>query len=269
MAQIILRGPDYFRAYGTEKSPGTKVFALSGKVKNSGLVEVAMGTPIRTIVYDIGCGITDDREAKAVQTGGPSGGCIPKRLFDTACDFESLKAIGSIMGSGGMVVMDETDCMVDVARFFLEFSCDESCGKCTPCRIGNKRLLEMLDLVTSGKASVETLDKLKELSEIISDASLCGLGQASPNPVLSTLHYFYDEYLAHVTGDKTCPAGRCKDLLKYQITDKCIGCGKCAKSCPVEAISGEKKAKHIINQDACIKCGTCMASCPVSAISLG
>lgn len=269
VAQIILRGADYFRSYGTEKSPGTKVFALSGKVKNSGLVEVAMGTPIRTIVYDIGCGITDDREAKAVQTGGPSGGCIPKRLFDTACDFESLKAIGSIMGSGGMVVMDETDCMVDVARFFLEFSCDESCGKCTPCRIGNKRLLEMLDLVTSGKASVETLDKLKELSEIISDASLCGLGQASPNPVLSTLHYFYDEYLAHVTGNKTCPAGRCKDLLKYQITDKCIGCGKCARFCPVEAISGEKKAKHEIDQDICIKCGTCMANCPVSAISLG
>lgn len=267
--QIILKGADYFRAYGTEKSPGTKVFALVGKVKNSGLVEVPMGTSINTIVYDIGKGIQNDKEAKAVQTGGPSGGCIPKSLFDTGCDFESLKAIGSIMGSGGMVVMDEDDCMVDVARFFLEFSVDESCGKCTPCRIGNKRLLEMLDLIVSGKADEETLYKLRELSEIVSESSLCGLGQSSPNPILSTMHYFYDEYLAHVGENKTCPAKRCKDLLEYKITDKCIGCGKCKRNCPVAAISGEKKEKHQIDQKICIKCGTCKEGCPVDAIILG
>lgn len=269
VAQIILKGADYFRAYGTEKSPGTKVFALVGKVKNSGLVEVPMGTSINTIVYDIGCGIQNDKKAKAVQTGGPSGGCIPKSLFDTGCDFESLKKIGSIMGSGGMVVMDEDDCMVDVARFFLEFSVDESCGKCTPCRIGNKRLLEMLDLIVSGKANEETLYKLKELSEIVSETSLCGLGQASPNPVLSTMNYFYDEYLAHVGDNKTCPAKRCKDLLNYTITDKCIGCTKCAKNCPVGAIYGKAREVHFIKQDVCIKCGTCMENCPVDAIVLG
>ena len=266
--QIILKGADYFRAYGTEKSPGTKVFALVGKVKNSGLVEVPMGTSINTIVYDIGCGIQNDKEAKAVQTGGPSGGCIPKRLFDTGCDFESLKAIGSIMGSGGMVVMDEDDCMVDVARFFLEFSVDESCGKCTPCRIGNKRLLEMLDMITTGKATQETLDKLYELSEIVSAASLCGLGQASPNPVLSTMNYFYDEYLAHIGENKTCPAKKCKSLLAYTITDKCIGCGKCMRNCPVTAISGEKREIHVIDHDKCIKCGQCKEGCPVDAIVL-
>ena len=269
MAQIILKGADYFRAYGTEKSPGTKVFALVGKVKNSGLVEVPMGTTINSIVYDIGKGIQNDKKAKAVQTGGPSGGCIPESLFDTGCDFESLKEIGSIMGSGGMVVMDEDDCMVDVARFFLEFSVDESCGKCTPCRIGNKRLLEMLDLIVTGKASEETLHKLKELSEIVSETSLCGLGQASPNPVLSTMHYFYDEYLAHVTGKKTCPAKRCKDLVDYIITDDCIGCSKCARACPAEAIFGKVREVHHINQNLCIKCGTCMENCPVDAIVLG
>ena len=269
VAQIILKGADYFRAYGTEKSPGTKVFALVGKVKNSGLVEVPMGTSINSIVYDIGRGIQNDKKAKAVQTGGPSGGCIPESLFDTGCDFESLKEIGSIMGSGGMVVMDEDDCMVDVARFFLEFSVDESCGKCTPCRIGNKRLLEMLDLIVTGKASEETLHKLKELSEIVSETSLCGLGQASPNPVLSTMHYFYDEYLAHVTGKKTCPAKRCKDLVDYIITDDCIGCSKCARACPAEAISGKVREIHHIDQNLCIKCGTCMENCPVDAIVLG
>lgn len=268
VAQIILKGADYFRAYGTEKSPGTKVFALVGKVKHSGLVEVPMGTSINTIVYDIGKGIQNDKEAKAVQTGGPSGGCIPKSLFDTGCDFESLKEIGSIMGSGGMVVMDEDDCMVDVARFFLEFSVDESCGKCTPCRIGNKRLLEMLDLIVTGKASEETLFKLKELSEIVSETSLCGLGQASPNPVLSTMNYFYDEYLAHVGNVKTCPAKRCKDLLFYEITDTCIGCTKCAKACPVGAVFGKAREVHHIDKKVCIKCGTCMDNCPVKAIVL-
>ncbi|MBP2015301.1 NADH-ubiquinone oxidoreductase-F iron-sulfur binding region domain-containing protein [Anaerococcus degeneri] len=268
VAQIILKGADYFRAYGTEKSPGTKVFALVGKVKHSGLVEVPMGTTINTIVYDIGKGIQNDKEAKAVQTGGPSGGCIPKSLFDTGCDFESLKEIGSIMGSGGMVVMDEDDCMVDVARFFLEFSVDESCGKCTPCRIGNKRLLEMLDLIVTGKASEETLFKLKELSEIVSETSLCGLGQASPNPVLSTMNYFYDEYLAHVGNVKTCPAKRCKDLLFYEITDTCIGCTKCAKACPVGAVFGKAREVHHIDKKVCIKCGTCMDNCPVKAIVL-
>lgn len=268
VAQIILKGADYFRAYGTEKSPGTKVFALVGKVKHSGLVEVPMGTSINTIVYDIGKGIQNDKEAKAVQTGGPSGGCIPKSLFDTGCDFESLKEIGSIMGSGGMVVMDEDDCMVDVARFFLEFSVDESCGKCTPCRIGNKRLLEMLDLIVTGKAGEETLFKLKELSEIVSETSLCGLGQASPNPVLSTMNYFYDEYLAHVGNVKTCPAKRCKDLLSYEITDTCIGCTKCAKACPVGAVFGKAREVHHIDKKVCIKCGTCMDNCPVKAIVL-
>lgn len=268
VAQIILKGADYFRAYGTEKSPGTKVFALVGKVKHSGLVEVPMGTSIKTIVYDIGKGIQNDKEAKAVQTGGPSGGCIPKSLFDTGCDFESLKEIGSIMGSGGMVVMDEDDCMVDVARFFLEFSVDESCGKCTPCRIGNKRLLEMLDLIVTGKATEETLFKLKELSEIVSETSLCGLGQASPNPVLSTMNYFYDEYLAHVGNVKTCPAKRCKDLLFYEITDTCIGCTKCAKACPVGAVFGKAREVHHIDKKVCIKCGTCMDNCPVKAIVL-
>ena len=269
VAQIILKGAEYFRAYGTEKSPGTKVFALVGKVKNSGLVEVPMGTSINSIVYDIGCGIQNDKKAKAVQTGGPSGGCIPESLFDTGCDFESLKEIGSIMGSGGMVVMDEDDCMVDVARFFLEFSVDESCGKCTPCRIGNKRLLEMLDLIVTGKADEETLHKLKELSEIVSETSLCGLGQASPNPVLSTMNYFYDEYLAHVAGNKTCPAKRCKDLVDYIITDDCIGCSKCARACPASAIFGKVREIHHIDQNLCIKCGTCMEHCPVDAIVLG
>lgn len=269
IGQIINKGPAWFRTFGTEKSPGTKVFALSGKVKRAGLVEVAMGTSINTIVYDIGKGIQDDKEAKAVQTGGPSGGCIPKRLFDTACDFESLKAIGSIMGSGGMVVMDEDDCMVDVARFFLEFSVDESCGKCTPCRIGNKRLFEMLDDLTKGKADQESLDKLDELAHIVAETSLCGLGKSSPNPIISTMKYFYDEYEAHIGKTKTCPAKRCLSLLNYDIGEACIGCGKCKRLCQAQAISGEVRNKHEINKDKCIKCGQCKENCPIDAICLG
>ena len=268
VAQIINKGPSWFKSFGTEKSPGTKVFALVGKVKESGLVEVEMGTTIREIVYDIGCGIQNDKKAKAVQTGGPSGGCIPTKLFDTACDFESLKKIGSIMGSGGMVVMDEDDCMVDVARFFLEFSVDESCGKCTPCRIGNKRLFEMLDDITNGKANSETLEKLDELSHIVAETSLCGLGQSSPNPIISTMHYFYDEYEAHIGENKTCPAKRCLSLLSYSVGEKCIGCGKCKRLCPPQAISGEKRNKHDIDHDKCIKCGQCMENCPIDAIAL-
>lgn len=268
IAQIINKGADWFTSIGTEKSPGTKVFALVGKIEHSGLVEVPMGTTINKIVYDIGEGIQNGKKAKAVQTGGPSGGCIPTELFDTGCDFESLKAIGSIMGSGGMVVMDEDDCMVDVARFFLEFSVDESCGKCTPCRIGNKRLYEMLTDITEGKADEETIEKLETLSRIVCDTSLCGLGQSSPNPILSTLHYFRDEYLAHVGEHKTCPAKRCKNLLEYFITDKCIGCTKCARRCPVSCISGERKETHKIDHSKCIKCGQCMEACPVHAIVL-
>ncbi|WP_300408544.1 NADH-ubiquinone oxidoreductase-F iron-sulfur binding region domain-containing protein [Lagierella sp.] len=266
--QIINKGSKWFKSIGTEKSAGTKVFALVGKVNNSGLVEVPMGTTIREIVYDIGNGIQDGKKAKAVQTGGPSGGCIPTDLFDTGCDFESLKAIGSIMGSGGMVVMDEDDCMVDVSRFFLEFSVDESCGKCTPCRIGNKRLLEMLDEITQGRGTEETVKKLEELSNIVASTSLCGLGQSSPNPILSTIKYFPDEYYAHVGEEKTCPAKKCKGVLKYFITEKCIGCTKCARICPVECISGEPRKRHEIDQEKCIKCGQCKDACPVGTIVL-
>lgn len=268
IAQIIEHGAAWFTSIGTEDSPGTKVFSLVGKVKNSGLVEVPMGTTIREIVFDIGGGIQDDKKAKAVQTGGPSGGCIPERLFDTKVDFASLKAIGSIMGSGGMVVMDEDDCMVDVSRFFLEFSVDESCGKCTPCRIGNKRLLELLEKITSGNGSEEDIEKLEDLSIIVSKASLCGLGQSSPNPILSTLTYFRDEYMAHVGENKTCPAKKCKSLLNYHITDKCIGCTKCARNCPVNCIEGKVKEKHVIDTTKCIKCGNCMNVCPVKAVVL-
>ena len=268
ITQIIERGSDWFKSIGTEDSPGTKVFSLVGKVENSGLVEVPMGTTIREIVFDIGGGIQGGKKAKAVQTGGPSGGCIPERLFDTKVDFASLKAIGSIMGSGGMVVMDEEDCMVDVCRFFLEFSVDESCGKCTPCRIGNKRLLELLEKLTSGNGTQEDIDKLETLSIIVSKSSLCGLGQSSPNPILSTLTYFRDEYLAHVAEHKTCPAKKCKSLLNYFITDKCIGCTKCARNCPVNCISGKVKEKHVVDTAKCIKCGNCMNVCPVKAVVL-
>lgn len=268
VAQILERGADWFKSIGTEDSPGTKVFSLVGKVANSGLVEVPMGTTIREIVFDIGGGIQGGKKAKAVQTGGPSGGCIPERLFDTKVDFASLKAIGSIMGSGGMVVMDEDDCMVDVSRFFLEFSVDESCGKCTPCRIGNKRLLELLEKLTSGNGTEEDIEKLENLSIIVSKSSLCGLGQSSPNPILSTLTYFRYEYMAHVGENKTCPAKKCKNLLNYFITDKCIGCTKCARNCPVNCIEGKVKEKHIIDTAKCIKCGNCKNVCPVKAVVL-
>jgi len=268
VAQILERGADWFKSIGTEDSPGTKVFSLVGKVANSGLVEVPMGTTIREIVFDIGGGIQGGKKAKAVQTGGPSGGCIPERLFDTKVDFASLKAIGSIMGSGGMVVMDEDDCMVDVSRFFLEFSVDESCGKCTPCRIGNKRLLELLEKLTSGNGTEEDIEKLENLSIIVGKSSLCGLGQSSPNPILSTLTYFRDEYMAHVGENKTCPAKKCKNLINYFITDKCIGCTKCARNCPVNCIEGKVKEKHIIDTAKCIKCGNCKNVCPVKAVVL-
>ena len=262
---IINNGADWFASYGTEDSKGTKVFALGGKVNNVGLVEVPMGTTLREIVYEIGGGIPNGKEFKAVQTGGPSGGCISARDLDTPIDFKSLASIGSMMGSGGMLVLDETDCMVDISKFFLEFTVDESCGKCTPCRIGNKRLLEMLTKICDGKGTEEDLADLKDLALTIKNTSLCGLGKCAPNPVLSTLEYFYDEYLAHVK-DHKCPAGKCSTLLDFVITDDCIGCGLCAKNCPVGAVSGEKKEKHVIDTTKCIKCGTCIEKCKKGAI---
>ena len=265
---IMLKGVDWFRSIGTEDSPGTKVFSVVGKVLNAGLVEVPMGTPLNTIIYDISGGIKNNKKLKAVQTGGPSGGCIPASLVDTTTvDFECLESIGSIMGSGGMVVMDEDDCMVDIARFFMEFTVEESCGKCTPCRIGNKRILEALNRITQGQGQAKDLPYLKELSEVIRDTSLCGLGQSATNPVLSTLHYFKDEYISHVK-DKHCTAKVCRNLLVYFIGEGCIGCGLCSINCPVKCIEGERKIRHIIDTAKCIKCGTCMAKCPVHAINL-
>ncbi|MFL0248169.1 NADH-ubiquinone oxidoreductase-F iron-sulfur binding region domain-containing protein [Candidatus Clostridium stratigraminis] len=262
---IILNGPNWYASMGTKTSKGTKVFALAGKINNVGLVEVPMGTTLREIIYEIGGGIKNGRKFKAVQTGGPSGGCIPAENLDIQIDYESLNAIGSMMGSGGMIVMDEDNCMVDIAKFYLEFTVDESCGKCTPCRVGNKRLLEILTKITEGKGTEEDLEDLQELAETIKDTSLCGLGQTAPNPVLSTMKYFMDEYVAHVK-EKRCPAGVCKSLLQYHITDKCIGCTKCARQCPSNCISGKVKTMHVINQDKCIKCGACQISCPVKAI---
>jgi NADH:ubiquinone oxidoreductase subunit F (NADH-binding)/NAD-dependent dihydropyrimidine dehydrogenase PreA subunit len=258
---IFQKGVEWFRNIGTEKSPGTKVFSLVGKVENAGLVEVPMGMPLREIVYDIGGGIQNGKKFKAVQTGGPSGGCIPEHLIDTPVDFESLGKIGSIMGSGGMVVMDEDTCMVDIARFFLEFTVDESCGKCIPCREGTKRMLEILERIVEGKGEEQDIETLETLSETITTASLCGLGQTAANPVVTTLKYFRDEYEAHIK-DHKCPAGSCKSLMEYFITEKCIGCGMCAKACPVQCISGKPKERHIINKLACIKCGACMEACP-------
>ncbi len=263
--QIILNGAEWFSAMGTEKSKGTKVFALGGKITNTGLVEVPMGTTLREIIEDIGGGIPNGKKFKAAQTGGPSGGCIPAQHLDTPIDYDNLIAIGSMMGSGGLIVMDEDNCMVDIAKFFLEFTVDESCGKCTPCRIGNKRLLELLNKITDGNGTLEDLDKMEELCLYIKNNSLCGLGQTAPNPVLSTLRYFRDEYLAHIV-DKTCPAHVCKKLVRYEITDDCRGCTKCARNCPVGAITGKVKEKHVIDQSKCIKCGACMDNCNFKAI---
>lgn len=264
--QIILNGADWFASMGTEKSKGTKVFALGGKIHNTGLVEVPMGTTLREVIYEIGGGIPNGKAFKAAQTGGPSGGCIPAEHLDIPIDYDNLIAIGSMMGSGGLIVMDEDNCMVDIAKFFLQFTVDESCGKCTPCRIGTKRLYEMLEKITSGNATMEDLDKMEKLCYYIKNNSLCGLGQTAPNPVLSTLRYFKDEYIAHVK-DKRCPAGVCQDLLTYKIIDlRCKGCTACARGCPVGAISGTVKQPHSIDTTKCIKCGACMAKCKFGAI---
>jgi NADH:ubiquinone oxidoreductase subunit F (NADH-binding)/(2Fe-2S) ferredoxin/ferredoxin len=266
ITQIILNGPEWFNSIGTETSKGTKVFALAGKINNVGLVEVPMGTSIRDIIYKIGGGIRGGKKFKAIQTGGPSGGCIPAELMDLKIDYETLNAAGSMMGSGGMIVMDEDDCMVNIAKFYLEFTLEESCGKCTPCRIGTTRIYEILERITKGQGKMEDLDALKELGEVIRDASLCSLGQTAPNPVLSTIDYFYDEYLAHIQ-DKKCPAKACTDLLEYVVIDeKCIGCTLCARNCPVSCISGAVKKPHHIDQSKCIKCGVCESKCPVKAI---
>ncbi|MBQ6425891.1 MAG: NADH-quinone oxidoreductase subunit NuoF [Clostridia bacterium] len=264
--QIINKGPEWFSSMGTETSKGTKVFALGGKITNTGLVEIPMGTTLREILFDIGGGIPGGKQFKAAQTGGPSGGCIPAKHLDTPIDYESLKAIGSMMGSGGLIVMDEDNCMVDVARFFLEFTVDESCGKCTPCRIGTRRLLEMLNNITEGKGTLEDLDKMEDLCHYIQKNAMCALGQTAPNPVLSTLKYFREEYEAHVV-EKRCPAGVCKKLLSYEIlADKCRGCTACARKCPVGAISGTVKQPHVIDKSKCVKCGVCMETCKFGAI---
>lgn len=262
---IILKGAEWFSKIGTEKSKGTKVFALAGKINNVGLIEVPMGITLREVIYDIGGGIKNGKQFKAVQTGGPSGGCLTVKDLDTPIDFDNLIAKGSMMGSGGMIVLDEDDCMPAVAKFYLEFTAEESCGKCTPCRIGTKRLLEILEKITAGKGSEEDLKVLKELSEVIKDTALCGLGQTAPNPVLSTLTTFEDEYLAHIY-DHKCPAGQCTALLQYHITEQCKGCTACARVCPVGAISGTVKALHTIDQEKCIKCGACMNKCKFAAI---
>ena len=264
--QIILRGPEWFASMGTEKSKGTKVFALGGKIEHTGLVEIPMGTTLREIIYDIGGGIPGGKPFKAAQTGGPSGGCIPADLIDTPIDYDNLTAIGCMMGSGGLIVMDEDTCMVDIAKFFLEFTVDESCGKCTPCRIGTKRLLELLQKICDGKGEMEDMDRLEELCEYIKANSLCALGQTAPNPVLSTIRFFRDEYLAHIV-DKKCPAGVCKKLLTYNIdADKCKGCTLCSRVCPAGAISGTVKEPHVIDNSKCVKCGACMEKCKFGAI---
>ena len=263
---IILKGADWYNKIGTEKSKGTKVFALAGKINNVGLIEVPMGTTLREIIFEIGGGIRDGKKFKAVQTGGPSGGCLTEKHLDTPIDFDNLVAAGSMMGSGGMIVMDEDNCMVSVAQFFLEFTVEESCGKCAPCRIGNKRLHELLTQITEGKGKMEDLDRLRNMSQVIKDTALCGLGQTSPNPVLSTLDNFMNEYVAHVK-DKKCPAGKCKSLMEYYIIpENCVGCTACARVCPVNAISGQRKEVHTINPDVCIKCGACKEKCKFDAI---
>jgi NADH-quinone oxidoreductase subunit F/NADP-reducing hydrogenase subunit HndC len=263
---IILKGHEWFASIGTEKSKGTKVFALAGKINNVGLIEVPMGTTLREVIYEIGGGIKDGKQFKAVQTGGPSGGCLTAKHLDTPIDYDNLIAAGSMMGSGGMIVMDEDDCMVAIAKFYLEFTVEESCGKCSPCRIGNKRLHEILEKITKGEGTMEDLENLRNLSQVIKDTALCGLGQTSPNPVLSTLDNFWEEYLEHVT-EKKCRAGVCKHMLRYVIEpDACVGCTACARNCPVNAISGERKKAHEINQEICIKCGACVEKCKFNAI---
>ena len=266
---ILNKGADWFASIGTERSKGTKVFALAGKINNVGLIEVPMGTTLREVIYEIGGGIKNGKKFKAVQTGGPSGGCLTEKHLDTPIDFDNLLAAGSMMGSGGMIVMDEDDCMVAVAKFYLEFIVEESCGKCSPCRIGNKRLLEILTRITEGKGTMEDLDNLRNLSQVIKDTALCGLGQTSPNPVLSTLEHFYDEYVAHIR-DHKCPAGKCKALLSFRIDPQlCVGCTLCSRNCPVDAIIGERKEAHFIDTTKCIKCGTCKDKCKFNAISAG
>ena len=264
--QIIVNGPEWFASMGTENSKGTKVFALGGKIHNTGLVEVPMGTTLREIVEEIGGGIPNGKKFKAAQTGGPSGGCIPAEHLDVPIDYDNLKKIGSMMGSGGLIIMDEDTCMVDIAKFFLEFTVDESCGKCTPCRIGTRRMLEILEKITKGQATMEDLDKLEELCYHLQSSSLCALGQTAPNPVLSTLRYFRDEYIAHIV-DKKCPAGVCKDLLQFKIDpDKCKGCTLCARTCPADAIIGSVREVHMINSEKCLKCGACIEKCRFGAI---
>ncbi len=263
---IFLKGATWFKSIGTEKSSGTKVFALGGKIVNTGLVEVPMGTTLREVIFDIGGGIPNKRKFKAVQTGGPSGGCITEKDLDTKIDFENLTALGSMMGSGGMIIMDEDNCMVDVARFYLDFTVDESCGKCTPCREGTKQMLDILNRIVEGYGTMKDIEELEKLAYMVKNTSLCGLGQTAPNPVLSTLKHFKDEYISHVI-DKNCKAGVCRELTHFVIEDNCIGCGKCARHCPVNAITGWMKTKHVIDLDACIKCGACKIACPVHAIS--
>ncbi|MBK6346344.1 MAG: NADH-quinone oxidoreductase subunit NuoF [Bacteroidales bacterium] len=263
---IINKGAAWFASIGTEKSKGTKVFALAGKINNVGLIEVPMGTTLREVIYEIGGGIKDGKKFKAVQTGGPSGGCLTEKHLDSPIDYDNLIAAGSMMGSGGMIVMDEDDCMVSIAKFYLDFTVEESCGKCAPCRIGNKRLYEILDKLTKGNGTREDIDRLRNLSQVIKDTALCGLGQTSPNPVLSTIENFWDEYIEHVT-DKKCRSGQCKALLQYVIEpENCVGCTACARNCPVNAISGERKGVHLIDQTTCIKCGACLEKCKFNAV---